>query len=59
MQSIKRIVLVLVGLTLSLGSIGCSAEEGLRDGVQDGLASSIAALIQAPVQFWLDNTFGG
>lgn len=57
MQSMKRIVAVLVGLIMTVGVLGCSANEGLRDGVQDGLASAIAALIEAPALFWINNTF--
>lgn len=57
MQSGKRIVLALIGMGLSLGLLGCSAEAGIRDGVQDGVSAALAALIQAPVEAWIAATF--
>jgi hypothetical protein len=59
MRTSKRILLAVVGLMTSLGTMGCVAEEGVRSGLQGGVAAAVSALIQAPVNAWLDATFAG
>lgn len=51
---------VLLVICAWFGSAGCTAlQEGFKDGVRDGLAAVLTAIIETPINFALDQAFGG
>ena len=54
-----RTVIGVLVLAWTLVTPGCSLEDGAQEGIEAGTEAAIAALIQAPVNEFLDQTFGG
>ncbi len=53
MQFAKIGLALLVMVAVTLGSVGCTADEGFQKGVQDGVAGAITAIIKTPVEAWV------
>lgn len=55
----KRSRWILVLLAALPWAAGCRFERGIGDGLEDGASSAISALLEAPVNYWIDQVFGG
>lgn len=54
----KLCVLIVAASAALFGSLGCTAEDGVKTGLTNGISSAISAAITAPVSFYLERTFG-